>query len=324
MLLFLSVVVVAFLGTLVSVPVLIRKFKDAKIVGPDVHKPYKPLLPEMGGLGIVAGFVAGVLFAVALATLTKSGSAQGPAMESDLASIFAAVMAILIIAIIGMFDDLVRMRQSVKALLPIFASMPLVAIAAGSPYMTLPFVGSVYLPLIYPLILIPLGFTVASNVTNMLAGFNGLEAGMGLVACSALAVVAWRAGSLDALILMLAMVGALAAFLVFNWYPAKIFPGDAGTLSIGAAIAAAAIIGNFEMAGVVVLMSYFADFIIKARNRFPKEVELTRLRGDHLTCERVVGLPGLIMNSINGISEKKLVLTLILIELVFGTIAVLI
>jgi UDP-N-acetylglucosamine--dolichyl-phosphate N-acetylglucosaminephosphotransferase len=324
MLLFLSVVVIAFLGTLVSVPVLIRKFKDAGIAGPDVHKPHKPMLPEMGGLGIVAGFVAGVLFAVALATLTKTGPSQGLAIGSDLANIFAAVMTILIIAIIGIFDDLVRMRQSVKALLPIFASMPLVAIAAGSPYITLPLVGRMYLPLIYPLILIPLGFTVASNVTNMLAGFNGLEAGMGLVACSALAIVAWGAGSLAALILMLSMVGALAAFLIFNWYPARIFPGDVGTLSIGAAIAAAVIIGNFEMAGVVVLMPYLADFIIKARNRFPKEVGLTRLRGGHLTCERVVGLPSLIMNSVNGISEKKLVMVLILTELVFGIIAVLI
>ncbi|MBN2518234.1 MAG: hypothetical protein JXB14_05280 [Candidatus Altiarchaeota archaeon] len=326
MYLLLLVLVVSFAVTFVSTPVLIRKFRDAGIVGRDVHKHYGPKIPEMGGLAIVAGMVAGVMLAIMFATLSGSGLINPDhALKFDnLMEVFAAVTTILIIAIIGMFDDLVRIRQSIKAILPVFAAIPLIAVSAGHPYITLPFFGALYLPLIYPLFLIPFGVTVASNVTNMLAGFNGLEAGMGLVACSSLAIIAWDLNRPDALVLMLAMVGALLAFLFFNWYPARIFPGDVGTLSIGAAIAAAVIIGNFESVGLVITIPYFVDLIFKVKNRFPKEIELTRLVGDKLVCREIVGLPSLLMNVFNGIREKQLVIILVATEAFFGIIAVLI
>ena len=326
MYLLLLVLVASFVVTFLSTPILIRKFRDVGILGRDVHKSHSPRIPEMGGIAIVAGFVAGVMLAIAFATLSASGMiSPSHTLEFDsLMNVLAAVTTILLIAMIGMFDDLVRMRQSVKAILPVFASIPLIAVAAGDPYITLPIFGTLYLPIIYPLILIPLGVTVASNVTNMLAGFNGLEAGMGLVACSSLAVVAWQLNKPDALVLMLAMAGALFAFLFFNWYPARIFPGDVGALSIGAAIAAAVIIGNFEYVGLIIILPYFIDFVFKIKNKFPKEIELTRLVGDKLTCSVIVGLPSLILNLFNGLREKQLVLLLILFEAIFSIIAILI
>jgi len=321
----LLVAVVSFLVTAATTPVLIRKFKDAGITGEDRNKRGHPPIPEMGGLAIVAGLVAGILLAVALSTLAARAGIGEPIVEfKNLDVLFAALGTILIIAIVGIFDDLVRLRQSVKALLPLIASLPLVAVAAGHPTIFIPFIGKVYLPYIYPLLLIPLGVTVASNLTNMLAGFNGLEAGMGLAACSGLAVVAWQLGKPEALVIMLGMMGSLLAFLIFNWYPAKVFPGDVGTLTIGVSIAAAVIIGNFEMAGVVVLLPYLADFVIKAKNRFPKEVLSTKLRGSRLTCPQILGLPSLLMNIFNGLRERTLVLTLIGIEVIFAAVATLV
>lgn len=316
---------IAFSVTLLSVPVLIRKFRNAKIVGRDVHKPGKPEVPEMGGLAIVAGLVAGILVAIALTTLERSTFAPiyGVTVLEDITGILAALVTILIVSIIGIFDDLVRMRQRVKAILPLFASMPLIAVAAGQSYITLPGIGQLYVPVIYPLILIPLAVAVVSNLTNMLAGFNGLEAGMGIIGCLSLGLIAIEKGSIEAAVLLLSMTAALSAFVWFNKYPAKVFMGDVGTLSIGACIVSSVIIGNFEMAGVVVMMPYLFDFIIKIKNRFPREIDYTQFQNGKLYSSRVVGLPSLIMRLSGGITETRLVAYVICLELACGSAALL-
>lgn len=324
MFLIILVSVVSFLVTFVSVPILIRKFKDAGITGKDVHKPGKPEIPEMGGLAIVAGFVSGVLLAIAITTLAHSsfGISISP-LVLNLTELLAALVTILIIATIGIFDGLVRIRHSAKVLLPLVASLPLVVVAAGHSTITLPFVGQLSLPIIYPLILIPLAVTVVSNLTNMLAGFNGLEAGLGTISCLSLGVVALSRGSVDAAVLLFSMTSALLAFIWFNKYPAKIFIGDVGTLSIGACIVSAVIIGNFEMAGVVVMIPYFVDFALKAKNRFPREIDFTKLEKGTLTAQKAVGLPSLIMRATKGISETKLVTSIVVFEILCGVVAVL-
>jgi UDP-N-acetylglucosamine--dolichyl-phosphate N-acetylglucosaminephosphotransferase len=325
MLLVLLASAASFLVTFFSVPVLIRKFSDAGITGKDVHKPKKPEIPEMGGLAVVAGLTFAVILATALMTLSRNRMIpeMGSVGANDLTEIFAALLTILIVSIIGMFDDLVRIRHSVKAILPIFASFPLIAIAAGQPYMTIPFIGQLYLPVIYPLILIPLAVTAVSNLTNMLAGFNGLEAGMGAIGCFSLGVIALAKGSMDAALLLFPMAFALLAFLLFNRYPAKIFIGDVGALSIGACIASSVIIGNFEAAGIVVMAPYLADLAFKIRNGFPREIDHTKLVGGKLVSDKAVGLPSLIMRITKGITETRLVLVLVLLETLCAAVAVL-
>ena len=121
----------------------------------------------------------------------------------------------------------------------------------------------------------------------------------------------------------MAALGALVAALRYNWYPAKIFVGDVGTLSIGAVIACAVIVGNYETAGAIIIIPYVVDFLIKAKNRFP--YSFGNYRDGKLYCPdgRAVGLAQLIMKVCGGISEHNLVLMLMGIEAVFGVIAIL-
>ena len=55
---------VAFLVTFLSMPRLIKKLKDAEIVGKDIHKPSRPLVAEMGGIGILFGFIIGIFLGI--------------------------------------------------------------------------------------------------------------------------------------------------------------------------------------------------------------------------------------------------------------------
>ncbi len=311
---------VSFMTTFLTMLWLIPKLERAGIVGRDVNKPNQPEVPEMGGFGIIGGLCIGVLVAIGMHTLL------GWFEDIHLTYLLAALVTILLMSLIGIFDDLFAMHQAVKATLPLLAALPLMAVNVGVKSMGIPFVGEVYLGILYPLILIPLGIAGASNVTNMLAGFNGLEAGMGLVACSTLSIIAFKIGRTDALVILIPMVAALLAFLFYNRYPSKVLIGDIGTLSIGAVIASSVIIGNFEFAGIILIIPYAFDFVIKAVNGFPSKGWWGRYENGKLypLGKKPVGLCQTVMYLFGGVSERKLVLTLMGLEVLFGVLALLI
>lgn len=218
---------VAFFVGSFSAWVLIPKLRQVGIVGKDLHKAGQPEVPEMGGLALLAGFTVGVLLAVAQEAFSLSVA------PLDLPSLLAALGTVLLTGLIGVLDDLLGLRQAVKAFLPMIAALPLVAIRAGHTVMTIPFLGRVDFGIFYPLLFVPLGITGAANAVNMLAGFNGVELGMGVAAMAGLSAVAWKARAATALALLFSGMGASLGVLLFNWYPARIFVGDVGTLSLG-------------------------------------------------------------------------------------------
>jgi UDP-N-acetylglucosamine--dolichyl-phosphate N-acetylglucosaminephosphotransferase len=215
-------------------------------------------------------------------------------------------------------------RQIIKAILPVFIALPLVAARAGDTTMTLPFVGHVDFGLVYSLVLVPIGVTGAANAVNMLAGFNGQEAGVGIVAMVSLAAIAYHLHEVAAFVILIAALGALLATLYYNWYPSRIFIGDVGTLSIGAIIASAVIIGNFEVAGVIVIIPYILEFLIKAKNRFPSNDWWLEYNDGKLYCPESgpVGLGQLIAKAAGGMTERNITLSIMGLEAICGGVAI--
>jgi len=313
----LSVFFVAMLGGSLSAVILAPKLRSAGIVGRDLHKPAQPEIPEMGGLAFIAGFTLATLFAIGLEAFLPE------ILPVDFVPLLAVLATVLLTGLVGILDDLLGLRQAVKAFLPVIAALPLVAVRAGHTTMTIPFFGRVNFGLAYSLVLVPLGITGAANAVNMLAGFNGLELGMSLVAMAALSAIAAKIGATTALVILLAGCGAALGLLPLNWYPAKIFVGDVGTLSLGAILAASCIVGNFETAGVVLIVPYALDFLIKAAHGFPSRGWAGELREDgKLYCPKngPVGLAQVILK-IHPLSERGLVLVLTGMEAVFAGLA---
>jgi UDP-N-acetylglucosamine--dolichyl-phosphate N-acetylglucosaminephosphotransferase len=313
-----GILLISFLVGFILFPAMIIRLKKAGIVGKNMHSAIQEEVAEMGGLVVVAGFGAGIFTVIAVKTFFN----LFPSI--DLISVLIALSSILIVVLIGIFDDLVSMPQQIKAFMPIFAALPLIVIKEGSTFMEFPFFGNINFGLLYTLVIIPAEITIAANAINMLAGFNGIEVGMGIIAMGSLAIIAYFMGKISVLVILLAALGALLAALYYNWYPAKILVGDVGTLSIGAIIAVAVIMGNLEIAGVILLIPYIIDFIIKARNRFPYSFGV--YRGGKLYCPdgRPVGLGQLIMKVCGGISERNLVLVLMGTEAICGVVAILV
>ena len=301
----------SFAATYLLVPLAIERLTARGIFGVDVHKPMKPKVPEMGGVAFVGGYLLGMLYLLV-------------AFPQHITPILAALCSILMICLMGMLDDILDLSQRTKATLPLIASLPLIMAVSNERTMLIPLIGYVQLGEIYPFLLVPIGVTAASNLTNLLAGFNGLEAGMGIIALSSLMISALIVGHHLCAVVVAPMIGALAAFFVFNKYPAKIFPGNAGTFSIGAVVAAAVILGDMEVIGVICLTPYIIEFFIKAKTKF-RGVCFGVLNPDGTLSPPKSGsiesLTHILM--LNGrCTEKKLVYRLFVIEAFFGIVAI--
>src|SRR3989344_4859418 len=241
---------------------LIPRFKSRGLVGADLNKFDKPQVPEMGGIGVMFGFAFAIMVALAAYRVFD--------FPLNLTAVLAVFATVVIVGVIGILDDLVGWRKGIEqwqhALLPIFAALPLMVLpdVVNTTVLTLPVIGPVNFGILYSLLIVPIAITGASNAVNMLAGFNGLEAGMGLIISFTLLIIGVLLpveypGKIETIILMAAMLGALLAFLHFNWFPAKIFGGDSLTLMIGAVIAAVAIVGNLEKVALMLFALYFIE-----------------------------------------------------------------
>jgi UDP-N-acetylglucosamine--dolichyl-phosphate N-acetylglucosaminephosphotransferase len=328
MMILLISVLIAFIVTLFITPYFTRFLYVAGIVGLDLHKKEKPKLASSGGICVAFGVLAGLLSYIGLRTFL-SGS------EGDLKPLLAVTSSVLIVMFVGLLDDLnvksrrvktkegsdirVGFPQWLKPLLTLPAAVPLMAISAGVTHMSIPFVGHVDFGILYPLVLVPLGMVGASNVVNMLAGFNGLEAGMGIayfLGLGVFALVSERIGSVIFLVTLAALVG----FIKFNWYPAKILPGDSLTYLLGSMVAAGVIVGNTERSGILVMLPFIIEFFLKLRSKFNASC-LGKLRKDGKLDppygKKVYSWTHILMN-LRPMTEKQVTILLILIQICFA------
>ena len=140
-------------------------------------------------------------------------------------------------------------------------------------------------------ITIPLGWTFglfilfllvgSSNAVNITDGLDGLAGGLSAIAFFAFGLISWNAGWMEGYqevaIFCFILAGALLGFLVFNAHPAKVFMGDLGSLSLGAALATIAIITRHELSlaligGVFVVETLSSLIQIIAIRKFNKKV----------------------------------------------------
>ncbi len=265
---FFGVGIFSFLVSLTLVPFWKRKARSVGLIGPDKHKPGRKVA-ELGGVPVIAAFMLSMLGFVGLRVFTHRSD------DGSLVYILAMLLSVSIASMIGLVDDIlgwkIGLRRGVKALLTFSIALPIMVVNAGQSKMTFPVLGTVDLGLLYPLLIIPVGVMFSANAFNMLAGYNGLEAGQGILLLTGLGAIAYFAGSYNASAVAFAMVAALLAFYLYNRYPASVFPGDTLTYSVGALVAIIAILGNIERYAIAAFGLYYVQFLLKARGRMEKE-----------------------------------------------------
>ncbi len=239
--------------------------KNKQMLVPDMNKYKKPLIPKTGGIAFVMAIILTVLLYIFFKTFILETT-------THLIEIFVLIVTVLLACFIGFIDDIFGWRKSLKGwhkiLMTIPIAIPLMVINAGHSIMSVPFIGPVEFGIIYPLVIVLFGIVGATNGYNLLAGYNGLETGLGMVIFSTLGIIAFLSGQVWLALIAGIIVISLLAFLIFNQYPAKIFPGNSLTYSLGALIAVFAILGNMERAAFLLFIPFIIEGFLKVRSKF--------------------------------------------------------
>ncbi|UCG44586.1 MAG: hypothetical protein JSV58_04050, partial [Candidatus Bathyarchaeota archaeon] len=305
------------------------------VIGLDLHKEHKPKLPTSGGICVAFGVLSGLLTYIGLQTYLGYAFRPIYDLENWLVYILAVTTTIVIVMFVGLLDDLnvkprlvqtkegqdirVGIPQWLKPLLTLPAAIPLMVLQYPHMEMAIPFWGVVNVgPFLYPLLIIPVGVVGASNAVNLLAGFNGLEAGMGIIYFLGLGVYAALHRSIGAVVFLIAFA-ALVGFIRYNVYPARILPGDSLTYLLGSVVAAGVIVGNMERSGIIVMLPFIIEFFLKSLTKF-KATSIGRLRKDGKLDSpygrRVYSWTHVLMN-LGAFTERQVTILLILIQLCF-------
>ncbi|ETT29315.1 MULTISPECIES: phospho-N-acetylmuramoyl-pentapeptide-transferase [Paenibacillus] len=244
---------VSFILAVIAAPLLIpllRRMKFGQQVredGPQSHLK-KSGTPTMGGVVILVAFT--------LAFLKFSA-----VKNTDF---YVLLVATLGFGLIGFLDDYIKIvfkrslgltaRQKMLGQLFFSAVMCVLLIQNGhSTAISIPgtsfsfdWTGWFYYPFVVFMML------AITNAVNFTDGLDGLLSGVSAIAFGAFAIVAMQATSMPAAVCAAAMIGAVLGFLVYNAHPAKVFMGDTGSLGIGGAIGAVAIVTKTELLFVII------------------------------------------------------------------------
>jgi len=287
------VFVVGFLITYLLLPYIIKLMQRKGYVGIDIHKNSKPKVAESGGLGIVIGFTISSLFLMLFF----------PSFSNE---IIIFLLTVILAGVIGYVDDRIRLRSRYKILLLIFSgSIFFFAINVGfisisSP--TIPFLDQTRLTIIYPFV-IPIIFAIFPNTVNMLEGYNGEGSGTCLIAVFFLLISGIIWDSAEAIIFSVPVIAVLIAFFIYNKFPAKIFPGDVGTLSMGAMIAGIILFGSLEIAAFCAMLIHIFNsfYVIYSARGFIESGDIKGGKEDIILLEN---------DQIKASDQKDAVLTL--------------
>lgn len=227
----------SFLIILLLTPKVIKLLIAKGSVVQDYHKPERPNIPRPAGPILIIGIAVAEII---LYLLTRN------------IQVLAILLTTIIAFIVGSIDDKKVMPGWYKPVALIPAAIPLIVLGAHGTHLNLVF-GDTSIPLLYiPLILIII--PVAGNTINSIDVLNGVAIEAVIVAMIPLLVSIAVFGNNVVFIAGLPLFFGMIAFYKYHKFPSKIFPGDSGTLLIGAMYGALAIAGRSEIIGVIALL----------------------------------------------------------------------
>ncbi|MHA2245062.1 MAG: hypothetical protein ACXADY_08840 [Candidatus Hodarchaeales archaeon] len=249
--------------TRLVIPWVINASMKRGITTEDVHKLNRPTIAEPGGLAPLLGFIFTILITVFIWGNTISDTQERSRIFMPL---MAGLLSVVIAGLIGFLDDVFKIRWRDKVLLGFLPAIPLMALKVGTSSVDLGFLGTINLVFgeinLYSLIIIPLAVNFAFNSFNMLAGFNGLETGNGVISLVIILFIALIIPDIVVTLFVASLLGGFLVLLKFNWFPAKTLIGDIGTLTLGTGIIVALIIGNMDRLAVGIFGLHFINFLL--------------------------------------------------------------
>ncbi|MFB6345008.1 MAG: glycosyltransferase family 4 protein [bacterium] len=192
---------------------------------PGEHKSHEEATPLLGGVAVFLA-VWGALFFVLLQGWFQVGT-----------QVRGVFLGSLLILLMGLLDDAYHLSAFVKFLVQVGAALILLLYGVS---VTL-FIG----PNIFTGLITILWVVGITNSFNLLDNMDGLAPGVAAISALIFSIISLRQGDLETFFLSITLAGALAAFLRFNFHPAEIFLGDAGSGFLGFYLSALAVAANY-------------------------------------------------------------------------------
>ncbi|WP_448588076.1 phospho-N-acetylmuramoyl-pentapeptide-transferase [Thermocrinis sp.] len=324
-------VMVAFLLTLLLSPVFLKKMKTIQRLFKGYVREYTPeghtikrLVPTMGGVVILLS----VLFSSFLL------------MRLDLSYFWIVSFCLLGFGLIGLWDDYMKLKnkKGISTKSKFFAQLFVATLTALATHQFTDVSSKIYFPLFKNLQIdlgifyIPFAVLVivaTSNAVNLTDGLDGLAVGPVMTTAASLGIIAYAVGHAsiakylnipyvpyagDLTVLCFAIVGAGLGFLWFNAYPAQMFMGDVGSLSLGAGLAVIALMAKAELilpiAGGVLVFETLSVILQVAYFKLTKGKRLFKMAPFHHHLE------------LSGIPEPKIVVRLWIVSILLSVLAV--
>ncbi len=325
---------VTFVSTIIFTYFMISYMKRAGITATDHNKKGNPTVAGSGGIAVALGFSVG-LFTYIFGSRFPSPTDPFYIPVAKIAILFAVILSVVLISIVGFLDDINVKKEAVKTtdmmdtreglkqwqkpVLTFIGAVPLVAINAGIKTVSIPFIGLVNFGLFYPLLILPLAIVFAANAFNLLGGFDGIATGTGLIASLGLLIYSIAFGNYTGVLISSVLFSSLLVMFAFNVYPSKIIPGDSYTYLVGAALASDMIVGGMEGFGIIIFMPWIIEFILHARKKF-KVTDLGIIQKDYTFKppygRKIYSWTHLIMN-LKRCNEKQVSMYMWIIEALF-------
>jgi UDP-GlcNAc:undecaprenyl-phosphate/decaprenyl-phosphate GlcNAc-1-phosphate transferase len=215
--------IIAFIITFYSIPVIIQVSRMKKLYDiPDDRKLHVNPIPSLGGLGIFAGFMMGLLLMVNLNEKSAASSFQ------------YYLTALLVIFFFGIKDDILILTPfkkfigqiTVTAILVFKANLLISDMHGFLSIGKIDYTLSCCLSFFTILVII--------NAFNLIDGVDGLAGSIGVISSTFFAFFSLMTGDLYYALFGFSFAASLAAFLIYNYSPARIFMGDTGAMLVGA------------------------------------------------------------------------------------------
>ncbi|MFK5855811.1 MAG: MraY family glycosyltransferase [Bacteroidota bacterium] len=185
---------------------------------PNERKVHDAPIPNLGGIGIFFGYMVATIGWMVY---------YGGSMEAAF-----ILYGLMILFVMGIIDDRIDMRASVKFLIQIGVAIMIAAVGTRITNLNGLFgIYEMHIALQYGLTVLLLVGLV--NAFNLIDGINGLAGGIAFIDAIIMGVLLYNPQAILISLLAFGMAGALFGFLLYNFNPARIFMGDTGSLIIG-------------------------------------------------------------------------------------------
>jgi len=307
-----SIIIVFIIALAVSFVItpLARKFalRNNIMAQPGDRMVHTEPTPYLGGAAIYLAFFAALAVGIYI---------DRDILYKSISKLNALFFASTLIVALGLWDDIKNINPLAKLCSQIAIALFLFIFGFRAEVVTNIFAGGEFhLPLYLSVFITVFWYVGMVNAMNLIDGLDGLASGITVIASGALIFVSSFLGNYVDILILAALAGSALGFLKYNFYPAKIFMGDAGSMLLGLVLASAALLGSqHKAATAVALLTPIAalaipigDVLIAISRRIIRKQPIFKADMFHIHHRMLI----------IGLNQKQIVLFIYLVTLYLG------